>query len=286
MIYSLAIVTRCAKTGRLGAATGIVFTGVGVGILLSGTLVPLLPQIGFGAAWGGLAAIGAVGVGIALWGWRAADGDSREASRLRPLPRLRWPVPAVLRLICAQSLFSIGLVPHTIYWVDYLVRGLGNGIAVGGIHWVLFGAGAVSGTYLWGRLADRIGFRAAMVLVFAALAAGVAAPVLYPSAWVLILSSLVVGAQPGFSAIIYGRTHQVVGAARMAEVSRSMALASGVVQAVGGYAYVSLFEAAHSYTPVFPVAGAAMAPGAVVALHLRRPVEANPGEPAKGSAHL
>jgi len=65
-----------------------------------------------------------------------------------------------------------------------------------------------------------------------------------------------------------------------------MALASGVVQAVGGYAYVSLFEAAHSYTPVFPVAGAAMAPGAVVALHLRRPVEANPGEPAKGSAHL
>jgi len=182
MIYSLAIVTRCAKTGRLGAATGIVFTGVGVGILLSGTLVPLLPQIGFGAAWGGLAAIGAVGVGIALWGWRAADGDSREASRLRPLPRLRWPVPAVLRLICAQSLFSIGLVPHTIYWVDYLVRGLGNGIAVGGMHWVLFGAGAVSGTYLWGRLADRIGFRAAMVLVFAALAAGVAAPVLYPSA--------------------------------------------------------------------------------------------------------
>jgi predicted MFS family arabinose efflux permease len=168
-------------------------------------------------------------------------------------------------------LFSIGLVPHTIYWIDYLVRGLGNGIAVGGMHWVLFGAGAVSGTYLWGRLADRIGFRAAMVFVFAALAAGVAAPVLYPSAWVLILSSLVVGAQPRFSAIISGRTHQVVGAARMAEVARSMALASGVVQAVGGYTYVSLFEAVHSYTPVFLVAGAAMALGTVVALHLKQP---------------
>lgn len=271
MIYGIAIVTRSAKTGQLGAATGIVFTGVGIGILLSGTLVPLLLGLGMEAAWGGLAVIGAAGVGIALWGWRAAASESHRPPAMPSPSRIRWPAPPILRLICAQSLFSIGLIPHTIYWVDYLVRGLGKDIATGGMHWVLFGAGAVSGTYVWGRVADRIGFRAALVAVLAVLAAGVAAPVLDTSDGVLVLSSLIVGAQPGFSAILSGRTHQVAGGARMAEIWRSMALVSGVTQAVGGYAYVSLFAFAESYTPVFLAGGAAMALGALVSLQIKSP---------------
>jgi MFS family permease len=42
MIYCLAIATRYAPPGKLGAATGITYTGVGIGILLAGTLVPWL----------------------------------------------------------------------------------------------------------------------------------------------------------------------------------------------------------------------------------------------------
>ena len=265
MIYSLAIVTRSAPPGRLGAATGIVFTGVGVGILLSGTLVPVLLGAGLAAAWTGLAIIGALGVAVALWGWRAADGGGGQAAP-GPAPARPPMTQAALRLIAAQTMFTIGLIPHTIYWVDYLVRGLGGDIGFGGMHWVLFGAGAVSGTYLWGRLADRIGFGAGLVLVFATLAAGVALPVIHPAAWVLVLSSLVVGAQPGFSAIISGRTHQIMGAAHMAQLWRWMALISGIGQAIGGYAYVALFEFAGSYMPVFLVGGTAMALGAVVSL--------------------
>lgn len=272
MIYSLAIVTRAAPPGKLGAATGIVFTGVGVAILLSGTLVPLLlDRGGLVGAWTGLAALGAIGTGIAFWGWRAADAVKGErggqtATLSADRPRLSL---AVLRLIGAQSMFSLGLVPHTIYWVDYLVRGLGGSIGFGGMHWVLFGVGAVSGTYFWGRLADRFGFRAGLVLVFATLAAGVAAPVIHPAGWVLVLSSLVVGAQPGFSAIISGRTHQIVGPSQMARVWRWMALISGIGQAIGGYAYVALFEMAQSYLPVFLAGGTAMALGAVISLNLK-----------------
>ena len=267
MIYSLAIVTRSAPSGRLGAATGIVFTGVGIAILSSGTLVPLLLGVGLEAAWAGLAALGVLGVGIGLWGWRAAD----DAAATTSPDSLRAPrvTPSVVGLVLGQSMFTIGLIPHTIYWVDYLVRGLGGDIAFGGLHWVLFGLGAVSGTYLWARLADRVGFRAGLVLVFAALAAGVALPVLETAPWALVASSLVVGAQPGFSAIISGRTHQVVGAAEMAQVWRWMALVGGIVQAIAGYALVTLFEVTQSYTPVFLVGGGAMALGAVIAIGIR-----------------
>lgn len=268
MIGSLTIVTRHAPADRLGSATGICFTGVGIGILLSGTLIPALLDIGLAEAWTGLAVIGAMGVAIGFWGLGGVPGDAAPLPSTPPdqftaRPRL---TPAVLCLIGGQTMFSLGLVPHTIYWVDYIVRGLGHDIAYGGFHWALFGLGAVSGTYFWGRLADRLGFRAGLVLVFSALAVGVALPVIRPAAWALVFSSLVVGAQPGFSAIISGRTHQVVGPAEMARVWRWMALTSGVFQAIGGYAYVALFDRTENYTAVFLCGGGAMALGALVSL--------------------
>jgi predicted MFS family arabinose efflux permease len=273
MVGSLTVVTRHAPPDRLGSATGICFTGVGIAILLSGTLIPALLAHGLAAAWGGIAILGAAGVAIGFWGLGAAtDGAPPAPQPARPRAgapvRARITLP-VLCLIGGQTMFSLGLVPHTIYWIDYIVRGLGRDIATGGLHWVLFGAGAVSGTYLWGRLADRLGFRAGLVLVFSALAAGVALPVLQPATWALVFSSLVVGAQPGFSAIISGRTHQIVGPARMARVWRWMALTSGVFQAIGGYAYVALFDATKDYTAVFLAGGAAMALGAVISLGAR-----------------
>lgn len=270
MIYSLAIVTRYAPAERLGAATGIVFTGVGVGILFTATLVPLLLDIGIAAAWAGVALIGAIGVCTAFWGWRAAGPDTGAPSPGMPMPpasRVKW-TPVVVGLVSARTMFSLGLIPHSIYWVDYLVRGLGRDNAFGGLHWALFGVGAITGTYLWGRLADWIGFRAGLVLVFAALALGVALPVINSAGWALVLSSLMVGAQPGFSAIISGRTHQLIGAAGMAEVWRWMALVSGIGQAIGGYAYVALFAYTESYMPIYLAGGTAMALGAVISLVL------------------
>jgi predicted MFS family arabinose efflux permease len=268
MIYSLAIVTRYAPPGRLGMATGIVFTGVGVGILLSGTLIPALLGHSLAAAWTGLAVLGALGVAIGIWGWNAAD----DIAPTQPPPLESPPItPPILRLIAGQTMFSIGLVPHTIYWVDYLVRGLGNDIAFGGMHWALFGLGAVSGTFLWGRLADKMGFRAGLVLVFATLAVGIALPVIETALWALVASSLVVGAQPGFSAIISGRTHQIVGPVHMARVWRWMALTSGVFQAVGGYAYVMLFDFSGSYPALFLIGGGAMALGALISLAPGKP---------------
>lgn len=264
MILCLVIVTRHAPLGRMGAATGTMFTGVGVAILLTGITVPALLDIGLAATWTGLAVIGAFGAAVAFWGWRPLDRTGAAGGNASPpLIAVRWSW-TIAGLVAARTFFTLGLVPHTLFWVDYLVRGLDRGIAFGGLQWTLFGLGAISGTYLWGRLADRIGFRAGLTLAFAAVAVGVALPVLEPAVWALVMSSLVVGAQPGLTAIMGGRTHQLVGPEHMASVSRWMALIAGIAQAVGGYAYVALFDAVRSYMPIFLIGGAAMAVGGII----------------------
>ncbi len=264
MIHCLAVVTRHAPIGHLGAAAGVMFTGVGVAIFLTGIVVPPMLDVGLAVTWAGLAAIGAAGAAIALWGWRPLDGSS-ATDRAGPgaLAPLRWSW-TIAALIAARTAFTLGLIPHVLFWVDYLVRGLAHGKEFGGLLWTLFGLGAISGTYLWGRLADWIGFRTGLMLCFAALAVGVALPVLETAIWALVASSLVVGAQPGLTAIMGGRTHQLVGPVHMAAVSRWMALIAGIAQAVGGYAYVALFAAVESYTPIFLIGGAAMMSGGAI----------------------
>ena len=284
MIYCLAVVTRHAPAGRLGAATGIMFTGVGVAILLAGIVVPPLLDLGIAATWTGLALLGTAGAVIAFWGWRPLDRDGQpSASDSGATTPLRWTW-TVTGLVAARTVFAVGLIPHSLFWVDYLVRGLAHDKEFGGLQWTLFGIGAISGTYLWGRLADRIGFRAGLTASFAAVGIGIALPVLETAVWALVVSSLVVGAQPGLTAIMGGRTHQLVGPRHMAAISRQMALIAGIVQAIGGYAYVALFEAVESYVPIFLIGGGAMMSGGLIAWLLveRAPIAgAPPGSPSQ-----
>jgi predicted MFS family arabinose efflux permease len=271
MVLALSIVVGSAPAATLGRATGTVFTGVGVGIAFSGIVVPTLLNMGLLYAWLGLAAVGGAATAVALWGWAAADGPGRAT----PVARRSWQawrMPDQLRrlpvwlLLLAHAMFSIGLVAHTIYWVDYIARALGLGMDVGGFYWILVGVGALTGPMACGWLADRVGFAAALVAIFAALAVGVAIPVLWAVPATLALSSLIFGAQPGLSAVISGRTGQVVGKAHMAEVWRWMVLSTAITKAVAGYLMVWLFDLTGSYTILFITSGVALAFGALVSL--------------------
>ena len=274
MIHALSLVVSNAPADTLGRATGTVFTGVGVGIAFSGVVVPSLLQMGLLYAWLGLAVVGGAAAALALWGWSAADGPGpTPAGEKNGWRRWRdWTMPPQLKrlpvwcLLIAHAMFSIGLVPHTIYWVDYVARGLDLGMELGGLYWILVGVGALLGPMACGWLADKAGFTTALVTIFALLAIGVAIPVVVAVPLTLVLSSLIFGAQPGLSAVISGRTGQVVGKENMAEVWRWMVLSVGVTKAVAGYLMVWLFDVTGSYTILFLSGGAALALGAILSL--------------------
>ena len=88
MVVAPTAVLRLADPLRRGATAGVVFTGIGLGIAASGTLIPILAGAGVAATWGvlgGLAAILAI-VHVAALARRA--GGTADAARARSAGRL------------------------------------------------------------------------------------------------------------------------------------------------------------------------------------------------------
>jgi MFS family permease len=106
---------------------------------------------------------------------------------------------------------AAGWVPHMIFLVDYVARGLGQGLQVGAEFWVLFGIGATIGPVLAGHLADRAGFGAALRLAFLLEACAIAIPALGLGYTWLIVSSTVVGAfVTGTVPLVLGRIAELL----------------------------------------------------------------------------
>lgn len=68
-------------------------------------------------------------------------------------------------LIISYILNAIGYLPHTLFWVDYLVRDLKFSTLLAGSSWAFFGIGAVLGSIGSGILADRIGIKNAHIVI-------------------------------------------------------------------------------------------------------------------------
>ena len=174
----------------------------------------------------------------------------------------RPPAAAPLRALYAEyALNATGLVPHMVFLVDFVARGLGRGIHAGARYWVLFGLGAVVGPVLAGFLADRVGFAFALRLALAVQAAAVALPLVTAAPFWIAASSLAVGAAvPGIVPLVLGRVHELVPddaeGQRAAWSVTTMAFALG--QAAGAYGLSFLFARGGHYTTLFAVGAAAL----------------------------
>ena len=143
-------------------AGGAIFTGVGLGIAASGTLVPVLMQWGLVETWLGLGATALVLTAIAWNGWPA----SISSRRLPVSPRSLHPAPRAARALCRiRAQRGRARAAHGVSGRFHRARSRTGGCA-GGEYWVVFGAGALVGPMLGGYLGDRIGFRTALRLAF------------------------------------------------------------------------------------------------------------------------
>jgi predicted MFS family arabinose efflux permease len=230
---------------RRGAASGIVMTGVGTGVIAGGLAVPLLLAGGLPAAWLGLAAATALI-------WALARGSWPDPPALPPKAEGQ-AAPRAGRLLAAYALSGAGMVAPMVYLSDLAVRGRGLPIEAGSAVWIGFGLGALLGTLLGGRLAQRAGGRRALLVWMGAQVAALAAA-LVPAWPALVLAGPLSGfAGVGATAVTLVAAREVAGA--QAGVIWVRATAAYAVAQVGfAFALAALFGATgDSHAAVFGV---------------------------------
>lgn len=259
MVLAAPTVLPLVPTPRRGLAGGIIFMGVGAGIALSGTVVPLLLHQGLTITWLGLGAMAAL-LTLASWSsWPHEDVKETTPAHheyVQRNGRLRT-------LYVGYALNAVGLVPHMIFLVDFVARGLGLGLEAGAEIWVLFGIGAVVGPLVTGHLADRTGFASALRLAFLVEGVAVLLPALGLGQVALIISTVMMGAfTPGIVPLALGRVHELLPHHPVAQKTAWSAATTSfaVLQAVAAYGMSFLF--AHNggdYRGLFVIGAVVMA---------------------------
>jgi len=257
MALAAPVVMPIIPADRRGLAGGAIFTGVGLGIAASGTLVPALMEWGLAETWFGLGALSLALTALAWNSWPAAV-PSTPAVPQKKLPA--GSAPALRALYVEYALNAVGLVPHMLFLVDFVARGLGQGLHSGAVYWIVFGAGAVIGPIVGGHAGDRLGFRTALRVALVLQALCVALPLVAVSSLALAISSFIVGAfVPGIVAITIGRTRELIPADPAAQAAAwgYCTTAFAIGQAVAGYAFSYIFARSENGYPALFALGAA-----------------------------
>jgi MFS family permease len=259
MVLAASTILPHTAPGKRGLVGGVIFAGVGLGIAASGTLVPLLLQQGLKQSWYGLGLLSAL---LTLVSWTAWPADARasEAAANNHVPS-RGRNPAIVRTLGVEyGLNALALVPHMVFLVDFVARGLGQGISAGSHYWVLYGIGATIGPLLTGHLADRAGFGPALRAAFLIEAIAILLPALSSAPASMIVSSVIVGGfTPGIVPLVLGRINELIphNAAGQRAAWAQATTMFAMFQAAAAYGLSYLFERTGGDYAILFVIGAA-----------------------------
>lgn len=246
MVLAAMTVLPHVPAHRKGMASGAIFLGIGLGIAASGTVVPLLLDMGMRATWLGLGVLSLLLSVASWWCWPHALHTPVPVGE--PGAAARASVRMELNLLYLQyALMAVGLVPMMVFLVDYVARGLGWGTHTAALFWIVYGIGAIAGPMVYGALSDRAGPALTSHLTIWLQVGAIALMMCASSHLLLLVATLVIGSfPPGIVPITLGRVQRILEGDLHAQnvVWSKATTVFALFQALGGYAYSYVF--AHS----------------------------------------
>lgn len=174
---------------------GLYYSGPGLGIAISGGLVPLLlgPMVGWGwqAIWVALGVASLVAMALMEPHLRAAPAAALGIRGRRAMAPLSdylqiWP------MMLAFGIYGVGYIGYMTFVIAYL-QSIHAAVALVQWFWCGLGLCAAAGGSLWAPLINRLGPRPGMALIMVSLSAAALLPVLIPHPASFILSAALFG---------------------------------------------------------------------------------------------
>ena len=179
-----AILFVVASTVTLGQGrsdwAGYLYSGVGIGIALTGILVPQFDVLGgWKASWQGLAMGGSI-LGAVAWFTLSKEssqisGPGQISTQNRFVRDYTWYV-----LLISYGLEGIGYI-ITATFIVQMIKAMPELSHIANQSWILIGLAAAPSTYLWAQIAKNTSYKISLMLAFGLQALGIVLPILCPT---------------------------------------------------------------------------------------------------------
>ncbi len=253
ILVSSVVLDRAAREGRRWWP-GLLYAGVGLGIVLTGALVPAVERGGWRATWFVMGALSALLCALAFAGLREPDALPPRAAAAadRPSP---WRFWTLMLAYCGDGIGYV--IPAT--FIVAILRATPELAGAAAFAWIVVGLLAAPSPLLWDRLAARFGRIPMLALALAILAAGVVAPVYSRSVAGALFSAAALGLTfMGITALVNTEARALFPHSSSRAIGELTA-AFGIGQIVGPLIVSAIALRGGSYESALLVAGAVLA---------------------------
>jgi MFS family permease len=267
VLASSLILDQLAKQRKLGWV-GVMYGGVGLGIFISGLLVPLLIEnFHYEGAWIGLACLAGL-LSIIVFLTVKEDDSSQVVTPSSPLHIKTTKNPKWLPwLLASYGLEGLGYIVTGTFIVaiaEQTPAFSGNATSV----WVLVGLTAIPSCVIWAYFGNKYGFMSSLMILLMIQAVGIALPAISTSSTSFYVSAILFGATfMGVTtlATAFARNKNPLGSARVIAIMTTIyALGQMIGPSIAGV----LTAETESYTWALSGAGFLVFVGALFLLPL------------------
>ncbi|RDU61279.1 YbfB/YjiJ family MFS transporter [Helicobacter sp. MIT 14-3879] len=264
MVLAAPLCLAFVKEKHRSSTSGLIFSGIGLGAVFSGFVLPHFANF-IDYVWFLLGGLSLVAFFISLFALKPLHPPKERAYEDSAFK----PSYFLYLLIISYVLNAIGYLPHTLFWVDYLVRNLHLSSTIAGTSWAFFGVGSAIGALASGILAGKIGLKNAHILVLLAKASSCFIAAFFTEIELLNLSIFLMGfTTTGNVALTNALALHIVGKEHFAKASSLLTLSFGIFQAIFSFlfAYILGFM---GYFWLFIFCGIALLGSLLVLLPIR-----------------
>ncbi len=251
---------------------GLHFTGLGLGIAVSGLAAGALARLPWSGQWLALGLLGLVFF-VPAWRWMPqpaaaaapAPGGPGAAGAAPPAPSRRWLALLMATYFCA----GFGYVVSATFIVD-IVEKMPLMAGRGALVWIVIGLAAIPSSLLWDRAAAALGQVPALLLAYGLQTVSIVLPAVSGAPLWNLLSSVLYG---GTFAGIVSLTLALIGRRYPDNPSKAMArltLSYGAAQVIAPAMTGAIAAATGSYAGALAATAAVMLVGMALLLALRR----------------
>jgi MFS family permease len=243
---------------------GVVFAGVGAGIMVVGLLCVALMHAAAGSARSWIV-LGSLSLAIAAAIWATFGADGAGPSRASGDPGhggMRWDSESMRLVFCFGATGFGYIIPAT--FLPAMARQVIHDPAVFGWSWPVFGAAAMASTLAAALLPVSISKRRVWIASQLMMALGVTLPVIRPGVTAIMLSALLVGGTFMVITMASMQEARAVGGRNATGLIAAMTAAFALGQIAGPISVSYTAGAGGDFSPVLLAASFILVAGALV----------------------